>query len=81
MTNAKLEKVIALVAHIDEPYGKDSKPIISIGVSLKGDNEPDWKVHIPYENLDELIDVLNEIKKQKISSLLFSSFGYRYMQP
>ncbi|EAH8299486.1 hypothetical protein ACLH6Q_000558 [Campylobacter fetus] len=69
MTNAKLEKVIALegtkkgsilVAHIDEPYGKDSKPII-----LKGDNEPDWKVHIPYENLDELIDVLNEIKKAK----------------
>ncbi|QYA61443.1 hypothetical protein J5249_00792 [Campylobacter fetus subsp. fetus] len=36
MTNAKLEKVIALegtkkgsilVAHIDEPYGKDSKPL------------------------------------------------------
>ncbi|AGZ81679.1 hypothetical protein [Campylobacter fetus] len=74
MMNAKLEKIIALdgtkkgtilVAHIDEPYGKNSNPIISIGVSLKGDSEPDWKVHIPYENLDELIDILNEIKKAK----------------
>ena len=52
------------VAHIDEPYGSDSNPVVSIGISLKSDNkEPDWKAHIPYENLDELIEALQEAKK------------------
>jgi hypothetical protein len=53
------------VSNIDEPYGKDSISVVSIGISLKGDiNEPDWKAHIPYENLDDLIDALNEAKEQ-----------------
>ena len=53
------------VAHIDEPYGSDSNPVVSIGISLKSDNkEPDWKAHIPYENLDELIEALQEAKKR-----------------
>ncbi len=53
------------VAHIDEPYGSDSNPVVSIGISLKGDSEePDWKAHIPYENLDELIEALQEAKDQ-----------------
>ena len=52
------------VAHIDEPYGSDSKPVVSIGISLKGDStEPDWKAHIPYANLDELIEALKEAKQ------------------
>ncbi len=51
------------VAHIDEPYGSDSNPVVSIGISLKSDSkEPDWKAHIPYENLDELIEALQEAK-------------------
>lgn len=54
-----------IVAHIDEPYGAGSSPIISIGVNLKGEGDPDWKVHIPYENLNELIEALNEIKNMK----------------
>jgi len=53
------------VSHINEPYGEDSSPVVSIGISLKGDiDEPDWKAHIPYENLDDLIDALNEAKKE-----------------
>ena len=49
------------VAHIEEPYGEDSKPVVSIGISLKGNSEtPDWKAHIPYENLNDLIDALKE---------------------
>ncbi len=53
------------VSHIEEPYGEDSAAVVSIGISLKGDiNEPDWKAHIPYENLDDLIEALNAAKKE-----------------
>ncbi len=55
------------VSHISEPYGEDSKPVVSIGISLKGDiNEPDWKAHIPYENIDDLIEALKEAKSQNM---------------
>ena len=54
------------VSNIDEPYGKESLSVVSIGISLKGDSdEPDWKAHIPYENLNDLIEALTEAKKQK----------------
>ncbi len=54
------------VSNIDEPYGNESKSVVSIGISLKGDSdEPDWKAHIPYENLDDLIEALTEAREQK----------------
>ena len=54
---------IISVSHIEEPYGNGSFPVVSIGISLKKDsNEPDWKAHIPYDNLSELIEALNEAK-------------------
>ncbi len=60
---AGTKKGLISVAHINEPYGKESNPVVSIGISLKGDiDEPDWKAHIPYENLDELIEALQEAK-------------------
>jgi len=53
------------VSHIEEPYGNGSFPVVSIGISLKKDShEPDWKAHIPYDNLDELIEALNEAKEK-----------------
>ena len=53
------------VASIEEPYGKGSNSVVSIGISLKGNSEePDWKAHIPYENLDDLIASLTEAKAQ-----------------
>lgn len=53
------------ISHLEEPYGSGSFPVVSIGIALKKNgDEPDWKAHIPYENLDELIDALNEAKKQ-----------------
>jgi len=53
------------VAHIQEPYGSDSNSVVSIGISLKKDSkEPDWKAHIPYENLDELIEALTIAKNR-----------------
>lgn len=57
------------VSHLDEPYGTGSFPVVSIGISLKGDEtSPDWKAHIPYENLDQLIESLQEAKKRNENS-------------
>lgn len=54
------------VSNIDEPYGKESASVVSIGISLKGNiDEPDWKAHIPYENLDDLIASLVEAKENR----------------
>ncbi|KHG33472.1 MAG: hypothetical protein OA34_09775 [Sulfurospirillum sp. MES] len=51
------------VSHLEEPYGNGSFPVVSIGISLKKNTEdPDWKAHIPYENLDELINALKDAK-------------------
>jgi len=62
---ADTKKGIISVSHLEEPYGTGSFPVVSIGISLKGDDgSPDWKAHIPYENLDELIESLQEAKKQ-----------------
>ncbi|MFV0480994.1 MAG: hypothetical protein ACK5LP_03320 [Campylobacteraceae bacterium] len=53
------------VSHLEEPYGAKSAPVVSIGISLKGNTEdPDWKAHIPYENLDELIEALKQAKER-----------------
>lgn len=57
------------VSHLEEPYGTGSFPVVSIGISLKGDEtNPDWKAHIPYENLDELIESLQKAKEKFNSS-------------
>ena len=54
---------IISISSIEEPYGEGSKPVVSIGISLKGDvSDPDWKAHIPYENLNDLIDSLIDAK-------------------
>ena len=51
------------VAKIDEPYGAGSGTVASVGVSLAGNaNEPEWKVHIPMDNLEEVIQALNSLK-------------------
>jgi len=51
------------VEKIDEPYGKDSASVASIGVNLKGDaSNPEWKVHIPFDNLDEVIKALQSLQ-------------------
>jgi len=56
---------IISISHLEEPYGSGSFPVVSIGISLKKNGEePDWKAHIPYENLDELINALNTAKAQ-----------------
>ena len=52
------------VTKLDEPYGKGSNSVASIGISLNGDaNNPEWKVHIPLENIDDVIKALKEIQE------------------
>ncbi len=72
MSENKIESTIALhgtkkgiisISKLEEPYGEGSETVASIGISLAGkSSEPDWKVHIPLENLDEVIAVLNTLK-------------------
>ena len=53
------------VTVIKEPYGSDSAPVASIGISLQKDSsEPDWKVHLPKENIDEVIEALQKAKEE-----------------
>jgi len=46
------------IAHIEKPYGEFSSPVVSIAISLEGDDDHDWKVHLPYEKLDKVIKAL-----------------------
>ncbi|MEA3228570.1 MAG: hypothetical protein U9P38_05790 [Campylobacterota bacterium] len=51
------------VTQIEKPYGEDSTPVASIGISLAGKADaPDYKVHIPMENLDAVITALQALK-------------------
>jgi len=61
---ANTKEGIISISHIDEPYGEGSKPVVSIGISLDGENKPDWKAHIPYENIDDVIEALKEAKEK-----------------
>lgn len=57
------KKGIISVTKIDEPYGAGSATVASIGISLAGNtNEPEWKVHIPLANLEEVIKALQALK-------------------
>lgn len=52
------------VSNVSEPYGKGTADIVSIGVALNGE-DIQWKAHIPYENIDEVIEALQLAKANK----------------
>ena len=57
------KKGVISVTRIEEPYGKDSGTVASIGISLSGDAEnPEWKVHLPLSNIDDVIAALQSLK-------------------
>lgn len=59
------KKGLISVTKIEEPYGKDSGTVASIGISLSGNVEnPDWKVHLPLSNLDDVIAALQDLKNE-----------------
>jgi len=53
------------VSIITEPYGRGSDSVASIGIALQASaDEPDWKVHLPKENIDSVIEALQKAKEQ-----------------
>lgn len=58
------KKGIISISNVTEPYGKGSEDIVSIGIALNG-KDIEWKSHIPYPNIDEVIAVLQEAKNNK----------------
>ncbi len=55
---------IISITKLKDPYGEGSGEVVSIGISLSGDaSNPDWKAHIPLQNLDDVIKALEEFKK------------------
>ena len=58
---ANTKKGVIRISNITEPYGAGSGDVTSIGISLTG-KEPEWKVHIPKENVDAVIEALQKSK-------------------
>lgn len=52
------------VSNVSEPYGANTTDIVSIGISLTGE-DIQWKSHIPYDNIDEVILALQKAKELK----------------
>lgn len=53
------------ISTIAEPYGVNSDSVASIAISLNSASaEPDWKVHLPKENIDDIVAALIEAKKE-----------------
>lgn len=52
------------VTTVEEPYGAGSESVASIGIALQANaEEPDWKVHLPKENIDAVIAALQKAKE------------------
>jgi len=52
------------IANVSEPYGKGTADVVSVGVALNGE-DIEWKIHIPYDNIDEVVKALIEAKENK----------------
>jgi len=54
-----------MITTISQPYGEKSESVASIGITLKADaTEPDWKVHIPKANIEEVIKALQKAQQE-----------------
>ncbi|MFY9073505.1 hypothetical protein OZZ08_00990 [Malaciobacter mytili] len=62
LADTKKGKII--ISNISEPYGKETADVISIGIALNG-KDIEWKSHIPYANLDQVIEILQEESAKK----------------
>ncbi|MEA1915115.1 MAG: hypothetical protein U9N30_07345 [Campylobacterota bacterium] len=54
---AGTKKGIISIAKVSEPYGAGSDDVVSIGIALNG-VDVEWKTHIPFANLHEVIAAL-----------------------
>lgn len=63
-TLAGTKKGRIIISNIDEPYGKNTSSVVSVGIALNG-NDIEWKSHIPYANLDQVIETLQKVNAEK----------------
>lgn len=61
---AGTKKGVISISNVTEPYGAGTSDVVSIGIALNG-SDVEWKTHIPYENIDEVIEALKEAKEKK----------------
>lgn len=64
---AGTKKGLISISNVSEPYGQGTPDVISIGISLNG-KDIEWKSHLPYDNLDDVISILQEASKNKKDS-------------
>ncbi|RXJ53786.1 hypothetical protein [Candidatus Marinarcus aquaticus] len=58
------KKGVISISNVTEPYGAGTADVVSIGIALNGE-DVEWKSHIPYDNIDEVVKVLLEAKANK----------------
>jgi len=58
------KKGVIKISDITEPYGAGTNDVVSIGIALNG-VDVEWKSHIPYENLEAVIEELQKAKANK----------------
>ncbi|MFA7091472.1 MAG: hypothetical protein WC149_06450 [Arcobacteraceae bacterium] len=61
---AGTKKGVISISNVSEPYGTGTADVVSIGIALNGE-DVEWKAHIPYDNIDELVKALLEAKANK----------------
>ncbi|XPV68913.1 MAG: hypothetical protein ACNI25_16640 [Halarcobacter sp.] len=61
------KKGLISISNVSEPYGQGTPDIVSIGILLNG-KDVEWKSHIPYENLDDVIEILQKASAAKKDS-------------
>ena len=69
------------IEHVEKPYGEYSSPVVSIAVYSHGKKKVS-EVEIPYENIGEFLNALNEsialcesIPRSKVNDELNSDIG------
>jgi hypothetical protein len=58
---AGTKKGVISISNVTEPYGTGTPDVVSIGIALNG-ADVEWKAHIPYDNIDEVVKALQEAK-------------------
>lgn len=61
---AGTKKGVISISNVSQPYGTGTPDVVSIGIALNGE-DVEWKAHIPYDNIDELVKALLEAKANK----------------
>jgi hypothetical protein len=63
LSSTDLGKIV--VSELLNPYGDGTEPVVSIAVDLQDNKEIDYKVHVPFEDIDNLIEALQKAKESQ----------------